>query len=340
MRATDGRRAARSSPAPRAGSARRWRGRSPPTAGPLASTTAPTPTAPRPWSREIAAAGGAAVAARRRRLRRRGDGRRVRRDGGRARPGARAGQQRRHPRRRPRAAARRRGLGRASSTPTSPPPSAPPAARCGRCCAPASGAIVNVASIVGPRANAGQANYAASKAGLIGMTRTVAVEVARRGITVNAVAPGLVETELTDDVNGDALGEIPARRPGTPEEVAACVRFLASPEAELRDRNDADRRRRPERLDKNQRKERRNDNQGRERTGREGDLRRPRRDRRRARRDHARGRVRGARRRLARPRRAGADRRGRVRRRARRRRPEGRQDRRRRRSTWWWRRRR
>jgi 3-oxoacyl-[acyl-carrier protein] reductase len=93
------------------------------------------------------------------------------------------------------------------------------------------GRIVNVASIVGPRANAGQANYAAAKAGLIGMTRTVAVEVARRGITVNAVAPGLVETRLTDDVNGDALGEIPARRAGTPEEVAACVRFLVSPEA-------------------------------------------------------------------------------------------------------------
>ena len=93
------------------------------------------------------------------------------------------------------------------------------------------GRIVNVASIVGPRANAGQANYAASKAGLIGMTRTVAVEVARRNVTVNAVAPGLVETRFTDDVNGEALGEIPARRAGTPEEVAACIRFLASPEA-------------------------------------------------------------------------------------------------------------
>jgi 3-oxoacyl-[acyl-carrier protein] reductase len=93
------------------------------------------------------------------------------------------------------------------------------------------GRVVNVASVVGPRANAGQANYAAAKAGLIGMTRTVAVEVARRGITVNAVAPGLVETRLTEDVNGDALGEIPARRAGTPEEVAACVRFLVSPAA-------------------------------------------------------------------------------------------------------------
>ena len=93
------------------------------------------------------------------------------------------------------------------------------------------GRIVNVASIVGPRANPGQANYAASKAGLIGMTRTVAVEVARRNVTVNAVAPGLVETKFTEDLNGDALGEIPARRAGTPEEVAACIRFLASPEA-------------------------------------------------------------------------------------------------------------
>ncbi|HEX2128821.1 MAG TPA: 3-oxoacyl-ACP reductase FabG [Solirubrobacterales bacterium] len=92
------------------------------------------------------------------------------------------------------------------------------------------GRIVNVASVVGMRANAGQANYAASKAGLIGMTRTVAVEVARRGITVNAVAPGLVETKLTEGVNG-LVDSIPARRPGTPEEVAACVRFLCSEEA-------------------------------------------------------------------------------------------------------------
>jgi 3-oxoacyl-[acyl-carrier protein] reductase len=93
------------------------------------------------------------------------------------------------------------------------------------------GRIVNVASIVGLRANAGQANYAASKAGLIGMTKTVAVEVARRGITVNAVAPGLVETRLTEGIP-EALAEaIPARRPGTPDEVAACIRFLVSEEA-------------------------------------------------------------------------------------------------------------
>ena len=93
------------------------------------------------------------------------------------------------------------------------------------------GRIVNVASIVGPRANAGQANYAASKAGLIGMTRTVAVEVARRGITVNAVAPGLVETKLTEGIGEEAMGEIPARRPARPEEIAAAVRFLASEDA-------------------------------------------------------------------------------------------------------------
>jgi 3-oxoacyl-[acyl-carrier protein] reductase len=94
------------------------------------------------------------------------------------------------------------------------------------------GRIVNVASVVGLRANAGQSNYAASKAGLIGFTRTVAVEVARRGVTVNAVAPGFVETRLTEDVAQDGIVDsIPARRVGTPEEVAACVRFLASDEA-------------------------------------------------------------------------------------------------------------
>jgi 3-oxoacyl-[acyl-carrier protein] reductase len=93
------------------------------------------------------------------------------------------------------------------------------------------GRIVNVASVVGPRANAGQANYAASKAGLIGFTKTVAVEVARRGVTVNAVAPGFVETKLTEDVGNGVVDAIPARRVGTPEEVAACVRFLTSDDA-------------------------------------------------------------------------------------------------------------
>jgi len=93
------------------------------------------------------------------------------------------------------------------------------------------GRIVNIASVVGTRANAGQSNYAASKAGLIGFTKTVAVEVARRGITVNAVAPGFVETALTADVSNGVVDAIPARRAGTPEEVAACVRFLASDDA-------------------------------------------------------------------------------------------------------------
>jgi 3-oxoacyl-[acyl-carrier protein] reductase len=94
------------------------------------------------------------------------------------------------------------------------------------------GRIVNVASIVGLHANAGQANYAASKAGVIGFTKTVAVEVARRGVTVNAVAPGLIETALTEEIAGGELEQaIPARRIGTPEEVAACIRFLASDEA-------------------------------------------------------------------------------------------------------------
>lgn len=93
------------------------------------------------------------------------------------------------------------------------------------------GRIVNIASVVGLRANAGQANYAASKAGLIGLTKTIAVEVARRGITVNAVAPGLVETRLTEGIGDGLVDRIPARRVGTTEEVAACVRFLASEEA-------------------------------------------------------------------------------------------------------------
>jgi 3-oxoacyl-[acyl-carrier protein] reductase len=93
------------------------------------------------------------------------------------------------------------------------------------------GRVGNVASVVGLRANAGQANYAASKAGLIAFTRTVAVEVARRGVTVNAVAPGLIETEMTDGISSGLADAIPARRPGTPEEVAACVGFLASPAA-------------------------------------------------------------------------------------------------------------
>jgi 3-oxoacyl-[acyl-carrier protein] reductase len=95
------------------------------------------------------------------------------------------------------------------------------------------GRVINIASVVGGvRGNAGQANYAASKAGLVGLTRTVAAEVARRGVTVNAVAPGLVETELTEGIDQQRfLDAVPARRAGTPEEIAACVRFLASEDA-------------------------------------------------------------------------------------------------------------
>jgi 3-oxoacyl-[acyl-carrier protein] reductase len=93
------------------------------------------------------------------------------------------------------------------------------------------GRIVNVASVVGQRANPGQANYAASKAGLVAFTQTVAAEVAKRSVTVNAVAPGLIETDMTAGVEEQLLAFVPAARPGTPDEVAACVRFLASPAA-------------------------------------------------------------------------------------------------------------
>jgi 3-oxoacyl-[acyl-carrier protein] reductase len=93
------------------------------------------------------------------------------------------------------------------------------------------GRIVNISSVAGLRANPGQANYAAAKAGLIALTKTSAVEVARRGVTVNAVAPGLIDTEFIGGAAKDLVGAIPARRVGTPEEVAACVRFLTSDEA-------------------------------------------------------------------------------------------------------------
>ncbi|MGD9737699.1 MAG: 3-oxoacyl-ACP reductase FabG [Solirubrobacterales bacterium] len=94
------------------------------------------------------------------------------------------------------------------------------------------GRVVNVSSVVGLHANPGQANYAASKAGVIGFTKTVAAEVARRGVTVNAVVPGLIATDLAEEVlEGDLAKAIPARRIGSPEEVAACIRFLASEDA-------------------------------------------------------------------------------------------------------------
>jgi 3-oxoacyl-[acyl-carrier protein] reductase len=93
------------------------------------------------------------------------------------------------------------------------------------------GRVINIASIVGPRANAGQSNYAAAKAGLIGMTKAIAVEVARRGVTVNAIAPGLIETDMTASLDGELLSAVPARRAGRPQDVAACARFLASEQA-------------------------------------------------------------------------------------------------------------
>jgi len=95
------------------------------------------------------------------------------------------------------------------------------------------GRVINISSVVGGvRGNPGQANYAASKAGLVGFTRTVAAEVARRNVTVNAVAPGLVETELTEGIDQQKfIDAVPARRAGTPDEIAAAVRFLASEDA-------------------------------------------------------------------------------------------------------------
>ena len=94
------------------------------------------------------------------------------------------------------------------------------------------GRIVNIASVSGLRANPGQSNYAAAKAGLVQFTRTAAVEVARRGVTINAVAPGFIATDMTAElISADLLSAIPAKRAGTAEEVAACVRFLVSQQA-------------------------------------------------------------------------------------------------------------
>jgi 3-oxoacyl-[acyl-carrier protein] reductase len=95
-----------------------------------------------------------------------------------------------------------------------------------------SGAIVNIASIVGVMGNFGQANYSASKAGVIGLTKTLAREVASRGIRVNAIAPGFIDTEMTrvldEEVRQKLIEQIPLARLGLPEDVARCVNFLVS----------------------------------------------------------------------------------------------------------------
>jgi 3-oxoacyl-[acyl-carrier protein] reductase len=94
------------------------------------------------------------------------------------------------------------------------------------------GRIVNIASVSGVVGNRGQTNYSAAKAGLIGATRSLALEFAKRNVTVNAVAPGLIETDMIRDSPVDEiLPHIPMRRLGKPEEVAALVRFLVSDEA-------------------------------------------------------------------------------------------------------------
>lgn len=94
------------------------------------------------------------------------------------------------------------------------------------------GRIINIASVSGLTGGAGQANYSAAKAGLIGLTKSVARELAGRNVTCNAVAPGLIDTAMTRDMNGDAkqriLGAVPMQRMGTPEDVADLVLFLAS----------------------------------------------------------------------------------------------------------------
>ncbi len=100
-----------------------------------------------------------------------------------------------------------------------------------------SGRIINISSVAGLMGNAGQANYAASKAGLLGLTKTLARELAGRNITVNAVAPGFIKTDMTDvlpeSIKTAVLGQIPMGRFGEPEDIAAAVTFLASADAKF-----------------------------------------------------------------------------------------------------------
>jgi 3-oxoacyl-[acyl-carrier protein] reductase len=97
------------------------------------------------------------------------------------------------------------------------------------------GRIINISSVVGASGNPGQANYVAAKAGIIGMTKAVAKELATRNITVNAVAPGFIETDMTavlgEETRENLMGQIPLQRLGKPEDIAYAVKFLASEEA-------------------------------------------------------------------------------------------------------------
>lgn len=97
------------------------------------------------------------------------------------------------------------------------------------------GRVINVTSVVGSSGNAGQTNYSAAKAGVVGFTKSLALEIANRGVTVNAVAPGFIDTDMTrklDDNQREAvMSRIPCGRMGTPEEIAAAIGFLACPEA-------------------------------------------------------------------------------------------------------------
>ncbi|HUR41628.1 MAG TPA: 3-oxoacyl-ACP reductase FabG [Verrucomicrobiae bacterium] len=97
------------------------------------------------------------------------------------------------------------------------------------------GRIISIGSVVGAMGNPGQANYCAAKAGLVGFTKSLAREIGSRGITVNVVAPGFIETDMThalgDDARATLLGQVPLQRLGAPDDIAAAVAFLASPEA-------------------------------------------------------------------------------------------------------------